>query len=390
MALGFGLALGNAKSWARNNDYLQALDPDWVVLDSRSFTPDDARRWMDRLVGLGLSGLIDPVNYFDQSPLNNGRPAFYKRLPYASGAQITTGGSGRLTNDARRRSYAKPIIGYQRARNVRTLIAPYFYADHTDSSLIEESLRLGQLTTQASEASSEPLEVWTGLAIAENWLRDPNRQVLLQCLRDFPAETLYLLVRTTQGSAQPLGDLEVLKGLQQLIDFQHAADHKLIVGRRYSSGLLLGALGVDGWTTGYEGERQNFSPPPLSASATGGRARDWWYSPKLLNSLLLTTRNGLISGQQGTFAPGDPYERQLFAVSGTPASLTTAQRRLLHRHNIYALRQQSHLLAGQTATAKKATMGSWIAGASADYAAVGWAWDASEAPGFLANWLTLV
>jgi len=383
---GFFLVVGTTKNHI-DPEYLVTLAPDGLAFDARCIVPAELAGKVVEAKQANASAVIDPVNYYDQSPPAS-RPAGYKKLSYESRAlQIA---APAFADDAARSTYATPILDYQHAAGADAYVAPYFYADHTGASSIDESLRMGAIAEAVNAQLSPPrtAPVWTGLAVADHWLRRAGLPTTLRQIAHRRPRILYLLVATVQTNAAPLGDPEVLLGLRAVIELMENLGGRVILGRRYSSGLLGLSLGAGGFTIGYAGKHQNFEPPPTGppGEGRGGRGADWYYVPALLNSVKVATRAAL-AGTSTVFAPVDQYDQALFAASPALAAIgTTDQRVLLHRHNFLAMRGQAAQLAAVDQAGRVTLMRAWVAEAKAHYSSLAHPWDPGEGGAFLDAW----
>src|SRR5690606_25961773 len=160
----------------------------------------------------------------------------------------------------------------------------------------------------ANEELDEAPPLWTTVAVSARWLAHQDaRDRLLPAVTGQPVDVLQLLVLTTQVSCGalvlatvragladtiavqgdaatqvsfgPLGDAKVLEGFADTIAVMRDAGVPVVVGRRGSCGLLLLALGADGWCFGEEANLQNMAPRP-EAEASGGPAQPRVYLPE--------------------------------------------------------------------------------------------------------------
>jgi serine/threonine protein kinase len=386
--LRFLLALGETKNYL-DDSFFDALAPDGLIIDARGVTPGDVATWINRADQRNVASMIDPDNYLDQAP-PNARPAHYLRLPYASDA--TPAIAGRFPDDTQREAYARPIIDYQLAAGASAVLAPYFYADTGQSERIDESLRLGVVTKRLLLGSGHPHPTWSVIAVADSWLRQSYLHQLLALLAHHRPEVLYLLAATNQSRAQPCADDEVLRGMRSVIEQVNDQGGEVVAGRRYNSGLILGVVGAAGWSTGYEGTLQNLQPPPTGTDeGGGGPGAEWYYAPRLLNSVKVATRAALVGAHGAIFAPTDPYDQALFGANPGLADIsTTADRRLLHQHNLFALRQQAAALSALSASERLRTMRGWVQAARTNYNTISAAWDPGEDPAFLDAWQAIL
>jgi hypothetical protein len=328
------------------------------------------------------------MNCFDQSP-PLARPKHYvQRLPYASASNPAI--HLPFSGNPQRATYARPIVGHQLTAGVSTVIAPYFYAGLGQLVAIDESLRMGTIAaTLLPPGATQP--VWTGVAVHASWLHGAQLTQLLGQLRRYKPDTLCLQIATGQGSSRPWGDQTALDGLKQLITQVNSDGGRVVLGRRFSSGLLMVGLGAAGWSTGYAGTLQDFPPPPTTPAKPGGQGADWYYVPKLLNSVRVGTRARLVAAHPTIFAPSTQYDAALFATNPLLGAISTAaQRQELHRHNLFALRDQTRILFGLSPAARHTQMKNWVTTAQAHYTSISTAWAPGENDAFLSAWKAVV
>lgn len=332
--MGFYLEIGQLKSYALGG-FLDELAPKGVIIDAR------ARARMSELclaaTEAKAAAIIDPSTVFARSPLE-ARPAHYCDLPHGTDERLTG-----FADDEARRTWVQPIHDLHVQESPDMLIAPYFYAGEGELNWVRESLAMATATKAlASTDGASTTTVWTGLSLASTWLTSRGeRDRMLAAVTAQQHDALYLLVNTTQPSFAPMGDVDVLRGLRDVIEVMTEARVPVIVGRRASSGLLLLALGAAGWSTGVSANQKNGSAHPEENQQGGGPSLDRIYVPQLLNHINLTSYVQMLSHPAGGgLHPTTPYGQALLNFNPSLDALTTDQRVLLHRHNIAAMKAQ--------------------------------------------------
>lgn len=380
----FHFIQGDLKSFT-SPEFYAALDPDGVVCDARSMGSRLAV-FVDQARAVNADAAVDPVSYFDRSPQSARQPT-YRDLPYGDRDDAVLG----FADDDERRAYVEPIVSFQRATNVNVLIAPYFYAARGEIEWVRESLEVARVSEDILAGEGDERPLWTSVAIAQDLLRPQHRDELLNTLTGRLPRTLYLFVHTSQASFAPLNDREVLEGMRTLIETMSEAEVDLVFGRRASEGLLLVSLGAGGFSTGVRALHQNFQPHPDVLEEGGGPGYDWFYVPRFLNSVRMETRRDIVAqGHQELVDCNCSYCGELFATSPAATIATTEDRLLVHRHNIYALRQQTRRLADLAPLDRLQLMGRWIDEALAAYRELPPTWATGEGPDFLTTWRQLL
>jgi tRNA A-37 threonylcarbamoyl transferase component Bud32 len=382
----FYLVQGDRKNFA-TAEFYGALAPEAVIMDARNMNDERLGELVDQARAAGSGAMIDPVSYFDRSPLD-ARPAGYRSLPYGARADRLLG----FYDDDERRDYVHAILGYQRVRETTALIAPYFYAARAERDWLEESVRMHRIAADLAAEEGEDRPVWGAVAVAQDYLRvaEAREEFLNVVTSDLPA-ALYLLVHTTQLSFAPLADQELLAGMRRVIQVLADAGVPVIAGRRNSCGLLLLALGAAGFSIGARAIHQNFQPHPERPDTDGGPGADWIYIPKLLNSIKVETRGGLVdAGAAALIACDCPYCAELFGADPGAAIATTDERILMTRHNLFALRSQATELAALAPSDRLQLMRSWAEEALATYNQLAAPWAPGEGQAFLTAWLALL
>ena len=375
----FLLALAYRKNFY-DSGFLQVLSPDGVVFDASSFNVQALPRFVATAVQAQADVYVDPVNMLDQSPVA-ARPALYERLPYARGQRLTAPLAQQAVD-----GYVEPIVDFQLAHSPSAVIAPYFYADSASLSWLRASLDAADSAARIVNSKAQGTPVWTGIAIAGTVLTTAaSRNSLLALLRSRTPQTVYLAVAATQATAAPMADAQLVDGLLEIIDTVRGYGGRVIVARRYVSGYFARVCGAAGWTTGITGTHQNLSPPPLGKQS-GGQGADWVFLPAMLNSFRLTTRAALVVSHPGVVAPRDQYEVSLFQGNSTRTSLSTAQRIMMHRHNLVALRDLDRNLAQTAPEQQRASAKAPVAAAKSTYATINRPWLPGESPDFLDVW----
>lgn len=384
IAARFYLAQGHVKNFA-TAAYYAALAPDGVVMDARNMG-SRLVEFVDQAVAAPAAALIDPVNYLDRSP-QDARPSGYRDLGYGDRAEPTLG----FADDDERLAYLRPILDHQRMTNATHLIAPYFYAHRAEGEWIDESLALARLGADYLAEQSDERELWTAVAVAQDYLRPHNRATLLNLLTSRLPTTLYLLVSTSQLSFAPLADGDVLRGMQAVIETMAEAQVPVVFGRRSSEGLLLIALGAGGYSTSISAVHQNFQPHPEAADEGGGQAQDWYYVPRFLNSIKIETRRDIVAGGQAELVDCNcGYCATLFAADAATTIADADERVLLRQHNVYAQRRQAGSLADLNPLDRLQLLRAWIAEAQTAYRQLPPTWAPGEGPDFLDVWESLL
>lgn len=380
----FLLAFGYRKNFY-SASFLQALDPDGVVFDASCFTVQGGQSLTASVAtasGVNVPVLVDPVNYYDQSP-KDARPKLYEELPYGQ-----KGRRAAPPQSAQMASYAAPIIDYQLAQKPLVVIAPYFYAEPGGLGWFDASLDLAVAAAQYVHQKPSSADVWAGAALSATVLTTPAaRNHVVAKLKQRKPKTLYLLVAATQATAAPLADKETILGLREVVETVNANGGRVVIGRRYVSGYLARASGAAGWSTGISGTHQNFPPPPAAKKKDGGQGADWIFLPPLLNSVRLQTRATLVASNPSVATPTDQFDTALFQGNPTRVTLTTAQRILLHQHNLLALRNLDRALSNVAAGQRRAAAKVVVQNAEATYAGIARTWIKGEGPAFLDAWL---
>lgn len=374
---GFFVNIGFTKNWAEN-DFLSVLRPAGTVIDmqagGRTTEFADAARAASSLV------IADPATQFARSPLEF-RPAGYKKLAYGQAPTLTG-----FADDAARTGWCRTVWDAECADGPDIAIAPYFYAGEGELSWVRESLACARVFSDFAAAAEDPPIVWTGILIHANWLaNDASRDQLLTELTGQPMKVLHVLVHTTQPAFGPLSDADVLRGFRDLFEVMRDAGVTVVVGKRASSGLLLLALGSDGWSSGVTANLMNGAPHP--EAATDGRgALDRVYVPKLLNLITLSTFALMRQSNPELVELGTREAKQLLASNPDLDSLSTAERILLLQHNLVAQRTQVQELSEMPAGQRISLVRDWIKEAMVSYRTLPPTRVPSEGPTFLTAW----
>lgn len=375
---------GDLKSFT-SADFYAAVAPDGVICDARSMG-SRLNEFVAQARAVNADAAVDPVSYFDRSP-QTARQSTYRDLPYGDRGEPILG----FADDDERRTYADPVLSFQRATNANVLIAPYFYAARGEIEWVRESLEIARVSEEMLAVQGNEGVLWTAVAVAQDFLRRQHRDELLNTLTGRLPRTLCLFVHTSQASFAPLNDHEVLEGMRTLIETMSEAEVELVFGRRAYEGLLLVALGAGGFSTGVRALHQNFQPHPDVLEEGGGPGYDWYYVPRFLNSVRMETRRDIVvQGHAELVDCNCPYCGELFAADATATITTSEDRILVHRHNIYALRQQTQRLGGLAPLDRLQLMRRWIDEASAAYRELPPTWAAGEGPDFLTVWRQLL
>lgn len=382
----FGLAVGQLKGFA-DPPFLNMLAAEDVILDAKNMNQATAGDLCAAVNQAGSLRLVDPANYHDRSP-QNARAAGYRSLPYGDDPLVLTGFAG----DTARLDYARAIVDYQVACGVDVILAPYFFSRPQEISWLRESLRMRRFAEEVLEEKQVELPVWPVAAISAEFFQHHSRlTALLNALTSDLPETLYLLVHSAQAPNHPLRNEQALSGVRSAIDLLRQAGTRTVVGRRFSEGLLFCALGAAGWTTGVSGTYHDL-PPHLDSPdpSTGGQGNDWFYIPKLLNSLTLQRRAALQPAHATLLAPSNAPGQAVFANDVRRVDLNTAARYDLHRHNMLAMRGQLRTLSAVPSGQRITTMRQWVMDAETAYSQLAGPWHAAENPAFLAEWLKVL
>lgn len=385
--LAFGLIIGQRKSYA-DPPFLKMLAARAVILDAKNMNETTATDLCSDAATAGSLRLVDPASYHDRSP-QTARAAGYTSLPYGNSPSALTG----FADDDARAAYAAAIVRYQVACCADVILAPYFFSRPHEIDWLRESLRMRRFAENALAEQGVELPVWPVAAIsAEFFQQDSREAALLNALTADLPRTLYLLVHTAQSPNHPLRIERDLRGIRRVIELLRGAGTQTIVGRRFSEGLLFCALGAAGWTTGVSGTYHDL-PPHLDApddSSGGGQGNDWFYVPRLLNSLTMQRRAALQPSHSTLLAPATVPGRAVFASDDRRVNLDTGARYDLNRHNMLAMREQLAALNAVPQAQRITTMRQWVTEAQAEYGKLGGTWHSGERPDFLAEWLKVL
>jgi hypothetical protein len=357
--------------------FLQALQPDGVIVEMRARTAPELAAAVQRIRACHLKVVADPVTYFSQEAVT-ARYSKYRALPWGTLSPPAISGPHA---GASRHHFCRLVLNHLISPTIDAdvVIAPYFahrLADTTNWTSL--SMACAAETVSILAARSSDRVVWSGAGITEAaLLKDPAVATALQTC---PTPVLYLLVKTSQTPASPLRRRDVIQALEATITNLAARGVSVIVGRRFSSGLVLGGLGASGWTTGVTSLLQNFS----YASSTGGGGappRSWFYVPELFNSVTLETRvdlhtRGFLATQ---LAPGP-----ILGVTAIPMAVTVAHEQLL-RHNLIQMRRQAVALSAIPPAQRRAKTKADVAASTTAYAPLP-PLSPAESGDFLADW----
>lgn len=381
-----GLIRGESKS-CLDDKFLSDLAPDGFGIEGRNVVPKDASKWVKKGTKFAKFTFLDPGNYHDQSTKEH-RHSGYKKLPYGKRDRRTKG----FANDDERRDYAEPIIEYQLNTGISRVIAPYFHAG--PEWAIDESMRMHRIAEEIVAdkipKKNERPRVWAGLMLNEQWVREGKLPGLLITIQTFKPSSIYLVLETTQRPSQPLADFDTLKGMRSMIETLNSLDIRVIVAKRYSSGLLMSALGAVAWLTGCDGPQQNGRAPRSEDKKRGGKGSDWYYIPELFNSFKVQTRASLFDDHTDLLTPSTPYAKKFFGSNLKRATVNTEGRILLHQHNLYAMRQQASELAKLSPADRVTLMRERVSEAQDHYEKMSFQFDAAEKGDFLAQWIKLL
>jgi hypothetical protein len=373
----FYVNIGFVKNWAEQG-FLSVLSAGGSIIDLQA--GGRTREFVDATRSAASLVVTDPVTSFARSPIAF-RPAAYQRLPYGRGPVLTG-----FPDDASRATWCQSVWDASTEAGPDVVISPYFYAGEGEQSWIRESLACARVFEDLAGGEGTSPAVWTGILLHQSWLADEaSRDHLLTDLTGQEMDGLHVLTHTAQPSFAPLSDLSVIRGFRDLFETMHDADVPVVVGRRASSGLLLLALGADGWSTGIHGNQMNGAPHP-EADVDGGRPSDRIYVPQLLNLITLTTFAAMRAANPGAVALDTPQAAQLLATNPDLESLSTGQRILLLQHNLVAMNNQTNELGAMPTGQRISSMRSWVASAASTYRALPPTRVESEGAGFLAVW----
>lgn len=376
----FLVNVAHVKNWAEDG-FLTTLSPHGVVIDIRA--GKRVAEFITAANDASARSIIDPITHFVRSPFD-ARPKVVQGLPYG-GAPALMG----FSDDAARTAWCQVVLDHLMQEIPDVVVAPYFFAGEGEAAWIIESLACAQKFEELMllRAEDERAEVWTGVAVHESWLsNDTARDTLLTALTGQDMTTLYLLVATNQPPLGPLGDVTVLRGLRDLLTVLREAGVPVVAAKRASSGLLLLAIGADGWSSGVSGNLMNMSPHPEVDDDGGGAALPRIYVPCLLN-LISVENYVLMRRARPDLVELDTSEAaELLAANPDLDTLTTEQRVLLLQHNLVAQKQQADELAARPAGQRIALLRAWVEAAAENYRALPPTRLQSEGPGFLLAW----
>ena len=373
----FLLNIGQVKNYAENG-FLSALRPHGVVIDIRAGSR--VREFVDAAHDVGAEAIVDPVTHYVRSPLAV-RPAGFRKLPYGS-APVLTG----FSDETSRREFCTNVLDSVTADEPDAIVSPYFYAAENEQSWLTESVACAGLTEALLTQRGQVTSMWLGVAVHSSWLaNERQRDLLLTALTARQWRGVHLLLSTTQAPFGPLGDVDTLRGLRDLIAVLREAGTPVIVGRRASSGLLLLALGAEGWSTGVSGNLMNMTPHPEDETS-GGRSLDRIYIPGLVNLVSIEAYLLMRARRPEYVELGTPQAAALLDGNPSLDDLSTEERILLLQHNLIAQSRQVSELATLPAGQRIARLRTWVDVATERYRELPPTRLPSEGPAFLEGW----
>jgi len=377
----FGVHIGQLKSWAEDG-FLSDLSPGGVIIDIRA--GNRVAEFVDSARAAGAGAVLDPATYFVRSP-QAVQPDAFKALPYGD-QPVLTG----FSDEPARRAWCKSVLDEQMTFAPETVISPYFYAGEGEQSWISESLACARVYGELMDEETDPdarASIWTTVAVHSAWLSNSAaRETLLNALTGQSMQALYILVHTPQPSFGPLADLDVLRGMRELLEVLREAGIPVIVGKRASSGLLLLALGADVWSCGVSSNQMNMAPHP-ETKERGGPAADRMFVPTLLNLITVSTYALMAQSANAHLVSIDTAPGlELLLQNPTLENLTSGQRVLLLRHNLLAQKSKVDELAARPSGQRVALVRRWVEEAQAAYTALPPVRSAGESSGFLRVW----
>jgi len=374
---GFMLNISQVKNFAENG-FLSHLRPAATVIDIRAGSR--VGEFVDAARSSGSVAVVDPVSHFRRSPVD-ARPARFSALPYGGGPVLTGFGD----NDARN-AWCRQVIETTVADAPDAVISPYFYAGESELNWLQETLACAEVTEGILGLDHPSVQPWLGVALHSSWLSNAaSRDTLLTALTARRWGTLYLQLATSQPPLGPLADVGVLRGLRDLLTVMREAGTPVIAGKRASSGLLLLALGADGWSTGVSGNLMNMTPHPEDEQ-TGGRALDRIYVPSLLNLVSVDAFVLMRATNPDLVTLSSPQADELLDRNPALDSLSTEERILLIQHNLIAQAHQAQLLSDLPAGQRISRLREWVDAATVNYRTLPPTRLESEGPSFLSAW----
>ena len=381
---GFWTVLGEGPRYA-GHEFLTVLRPTGIIIELRSATAAKLAAGVAGMRAHQLPVAFDPVSYFTQTPVSKPYEKF-KALPWGS---MTPPASL-----AGRRAFCASVVNHCLITHdfgADVLIAPYFLQRmHDRQDWCAVSMECAAVM-QASVTSMSPTQIWAGAALTDGaLLHDGDRilPALSSCPIDVP---LYLLIATRQRSSSPLGRPDVLQAIKELITALTAKGIKVIVGRRYSSGLLLGTFGAVGWSTGASSLLQNLQyRRPGGGTAT---RTDWYYVPELMDSLSFEARATLLKNHTlvNQLSPTTAYAQHLFqAPNELRTACPAALRPELFRHNMLKMREQALALHGHAVPQRRRAIRSLVTSAEQLHTANSGLAQVGASRAFLAAWGAIV
>jgi serine/threonine protein kinase len=379
----FYLHISQHKGFAEEDDFLAELRPTGVIIDVHQTAK--IVTFLDLAREHGHRSIVDPATPFARSP-EEFRPVAFKGLPYGNDPVLTG-----FSSEAARVAWCRSVLDAQMIGAPEIAISPYFYAGEGERNWLEESLACARVYADLMpELGVAAAEVWTGVSVHSSWLaNDTQRDVLLNLLTGQPMMKLYLLVATTQQTAAPLAEVDVLRGLRELIDTMRDAGVPTVVGKRASSGLLLLALGAEGWGTGVAGNLMNSAQHPLSKER-GGQGLDRIFVPSLLNMITVDTYVRMRQQALERVPVDTKYADLLLSENPDLETLTRPQRQLLLRHNLTAEKRLVDDLAVLPMAKRVGLLRNWVDAATEHYAALPPTRQNGEDGNFLPVWRSVL
>lgn len=347
--------IGDLKSWAADG-FLRRLGAHGTIISAQ--VGDRTKEFVEETVAAGGTVVSDPSTWLTRSPLS-AQKKWFQKLPYG-GLPPLTG----FADDATRRAWSQSVWDWHADTGGDVYLTPYFYAGEGELNWVSTSLACASDYRDFASSGLFMGELWTSVLVHSAWLSDNDkRDQLLTLLTGQQMTRLYLLVHTPQPSFAPLADVDTLRGLRDLLDVMRDASVPVVVGKRASSGLLLLAMGAQGWGIGPRSSQMNSAPHP-EAPIRARQPIDRVYIPQLMTQIAAPAFALIARRYEQVADLGTPEGNQVMSENPGLETLTPQQRILLNQHNRAAQHAQASRLSGLPAGQRISLMREWISEAA--------------------------
>jgi hypothetical protein len=195
---------------------------------------------------------------------------------------------GEVRDPSRRTSFVEAVLDKQVEMGATDLISPYLYVEDASGPALLNTLEMAEDSRRIVGTSRR---VWAGLYVTGSELKRPRRRdQFLNLVTSSSIDHSYLIVDPEQAGNGPISDVELIRGLRQVVRVLESNDIRVMLGYSDPLGLLLMGDGLTAFASGVRASLRRLRMAAQRRKGGGGhQAHKRYYVPQLMNFVRVDT-----------------------------------------------------------------------------------------------------